>query len=89
MLPPSDAGVRKSAGHLDAYTPKDECAAIIAAVRSGEARTLSSANVLGIGFDFSEASCGVLAHPALSGMLDTQQKGRLIRPAPGKTDFAR
>ena len=79
-----NAGVK--AAHLDAYTPPDRRGQIIDAFRAGDLQVLSSVNVLGIGFDAPEASCGILARPTLSEMLDMQQKGRVIRPAPGKTD---
>jgi RNA polymerase subunit RPABC4/transcription elongation factor Spt4 len=42
-------------------------------------------NVLGIGFDVPDASCGILARPTLSEALDMQQKGRLLRPAQAKS----
>lgn len=79
-----NAGVK--AAHLDAYTPPDRRCQIIDAFRAGDLQVLSSVNVLGIGFDAPEASCGILARPTLSEMLDMQQKGRVIRPAPAKTD---
>ncbi len=78
------AGVRSA--HIDAYTPGEQRRAIIDRFRAGDIRVLSSVNVLGIGFDAPEASCGILARPTLSETLHMQQLGRLIRPADGKTD---
>jgi len=75
-----------NAGHLDAYTPREERNEVIAAFRAGEVQALSSVNVLGIGFDVPDAACGILARPTLSEALHMQQMGRLIRPARGKVD---
>jgi DNA repair protein RadD len=77
-------GVR--AEHLDAYTDGDARVELIQGFRDGEIQILSSVNVLGIGFDVPDASCGILARPTLSEALDMQQKGRLLRPAENKSD---
>ncbi len=75
-----------TAEHLDAYTPTDKRKEIIDSFRAGEAKVLSSVNVLGIGFDVPDASCAILARPTLSEALHIQQMGRVIRTAEGKTD---
>ena len=77
-------GVR--AEHLDCHTAAGDRRRIIQAFRDHEIQVLSSVNVLGIGFDVPSASCGILARPTLSQTLDMQQKGRLLRPADGKSD---
>ncbi|EIC23283.1 DEAD/DEAH box helicase family protein [Thiorhodovibrio frisius] len=79
-----DEGI--AAQHLDAYTKPEERRDIIARFKAGEIRVLSSVNVLGIGFDYPGASCGILARPTLSEALHMQQLGRVIRTAPGKQD---
>ena len=80
----ADEGI--AAAHIDAYTKKDQRDDIIARFKAGELQVLSSVNVLGIGFDYPGASCGILARPTLSEGLHMQQMGRIIRTAPGKTD---
>jgi superfamily II DNA or RNA helicase len=47
------------AAHLDAYTPREERKEVIDAFRAGQMQVLSSVNVLGIGFDVPDASCGI------------------------------
>ena len=74
------------AGHIDAYTPKGERDALIAAFKAGDIRILSSVAVLAVGFDVPDASCLILARPTLSEMLHFQQLGRGIRTADGKRD---
>jgi RNA polymerase subunit RPABC4/transcription elongation factor Spt4 len=41
---------------------------------------------LGVGFDYPNVSCAILARPTMSEMLFLQQIGRVLRPAEGKTD---
>jgi DNA repair protein RadD len=53
---------------------------------TGATSVLCSVGVLGIGFDSPIASCAILARPTLSLSLYVQQGGRVLRPAPGKTD---
>lgn len=78
--------VGTACGHIDAYTPAEERARLIAGFRSREIRILTSVNVLGIGFDVPDAACLILARPTLSEALHMQQMGRGIRTAAGKQD---
>jgi DNA repair protein RadD len=71
---------------LDFRTSGKERFRIIQRFRRGEIQVLSSVNVLAVGFDVPDASCAILARPTLSEALDMQQKGRILRPAEGKTD---
>jgi superfamily II DNA or RNA helicase len=79
-----DEGI--AAAHIDAYTKKAKRDEIIGQFKTGKIQVLSSVNVLGIGFDYPGASCGILARPTLSEALHMQQMGRIIRTAPDKTD---
>jgi superfamily II DNA or RNA helicase len=57
-------GIR--AEHLDAYTHSEDRREVIQGFKDGEIQILSSVNVLGVGFDVPDASCGILARPTLS-----------------------
>ena len=61
-------GIR--AEHLDAFTHSKERRELIQGFRNREIQVLSSVNVLSIGFDVPDASCGILARPTLSEALD-------------------
>ncbi len=75
-----------TAAHIDTHTKPKERQAIIDGFTCGDIKVLSSVNVLSIGFDVPSASCAILARPTLSEALHIQQVGRVIRPAPGKTE---
>ncbi|ODR98066.1 hypothetical protein AUC68_11240 [Methyloceanibacter methanicus] len=78
------AGVR--ACHLDGATPKPERDEIVGALRDGRIEAVTNCAVLTEGWDCPEVSCCVLARPTKSLGLYRQMVGRVLRPAPGKTD---
>jgi DNA repair protein RadD len=78
-----DAGV--PAEHVDGTTPKDERAAILARLASGETRVVSNVGVLTEGWDCPAVSCVILARPTKSVGLYMQCVGRGLRPFPGKS----
>jgi superfamily II DNA or RNA helicase len=78
------SGVR--AEHLDGDTPKDERDAILARLASGETELVANCMVLTEGWDSPEASCCILARPTKKMGLYRQMIGRVLRPAPGKSN---
>jgi superfamily II DNA or RNA helicase len=78
------AGVR--AEHIDGSTPKEERDATLRRLKSGETTVVCNCMVLTEGFDCPKASCCVLARPTKSMGLFRQMIGRILRPAPGKTN---
>jgi DNA repair protein RadD len=78
------AGVR--AEHIDGSTPKPERDAALARLASGEAELITNCMVLTEGWDLPAVSCGILARPTKKMGLYRQMIGRLLRPAPGKSD---
>lgn len=54
--------------------------------KQGQTQVLSNCAVLTEGFDEPGASCLVVARPTKSAGLYIQMTGRVLRPAPGKTD---
>jgi superfamily II DNA or RNA helicase len=78
------SGVR--AEHIDGKTPKDERDAILRRLSSGDLELVTNCQVLVEGWDQPDVSCCVLARPTKSLGLYRQMAGRVIRPAPGKTD---
>jgi DNA repair protein RadD len=79
-----DAGVM--AEHIDGTTPADERDAILRGLAEGKVDVVSNAMVLTEGWDCPAASCAVLARPTRQLGLYLQMVGRVLRPAPGKTD---
>lgn len=77
-------GIR--AEHLDGTTPTDERAAILRRFEAGQVDLISNAAVLTEGWDCPSADCLILARPTKSLPLYLQMVGRVLRPAPGKTD---
>ena len=67
-------------------TPDTERRQVIDGFRSGEIQLLTSVDVLAIGFDVPDADCAIMARPTLSEIVYIQQAGRILRPAPGKSD---
>lgn len=59
--------------------------ATVARFASGELQVLVTVDVVSEGFDIPAASCAVLLRPTQSLGLYLQQVGRVLRPAPGKT----
>jgi superfamily II DNA or RNA helicase len=78
------AGVR--AEHIDGSTPKEERDATLKRLKSGDIDVVCNCMVLTEGWDCPEASCCILARPTKSMGLFRQMIGRILRPAPGKTD---
>jgi superfamily II DNA or RNA helicase len=77
-------GVR--AEHLDGETDVDERKAILDRVRSGETTVLCNVFVATYGLDIPNLECAVLARPTRNITLYLQIVGRVLRPAPGKTE---
>jgi len=78
------SGVR--AEHIDGSTPKDERDATLARLASGKIELVTNCMVLTEGWDMPDVSCCVLARPTKKMGLFRQMIGRILRPAPGKTD---
>jgi DNA repair protein RadD len=74
------------AEHLDGGTPPEERDAILAGFVAGRVEVICNCAVLTEGVDMPAASCLVLARPTKSLGLYRQMVGRVLRPAPGKTD---
>jgi hypothetical protein len=78
------SGVR--AEHIDGGTPKKERDASLSRLASGEIELITNCMVLTEGWDMPEVGCCVLARPTKKMGLYRQMVGRVLRPAPGKTD---
>jgi len=74
------------AEHIDGSTPKDERDEILAKLSRGEIEVVVNCMVLTEGWDQPDVACCVLARPTKSMGLFRQMVGRVLRPAPGKTD---
>jgi superfamily II DNA or RNA helicase len=74
------------AEHLDGSTPAEERDAVLARLAAGEVEVITNAQVLTEGWDAPSVSCLVLVRPMKSLGLYLQMAGRVLRPAPGKTD---
>jgi DNA repair protein RadD len=74
------------AEHIDGSTPTDERDRILADLSAGRIELVSNAMVLTEGWDQPSVSCLVLARPTKSIGLFRQMIGRVLRPAPGKTE---
>jgi DNA repair protein RadD len=74
------------AEHIDGSTPMEERDAALARLKAGTVEAVTNAMVLTEGWDCPEVSCLVLARPTQSLGLYLQMAGRVLRPAPGKTD---
>jgi DNA repair protein RadD len=75
-----------SADHLDGSTPKDERDAILQKLSCGVIDVVTNCMVLTEGWDMPDIGCVVLARPTKKMGLYRQMVGRVLRPAPGKTD---
>lgn len=75
-----------NAEHIDGETPLDERATILADLRDGLIQVVTNCMVLTEGWDSPDVSCCVLARPTKSLGLYLQMAGRVLRPAPGKSD---
>jgi superfamily II DNA or RNA helicase len=78
------AGIR--AEHLDGGMDDRERDEILDRVRSGATQVISNCQLLTEGWDMPEIACCVLARPTKSLGLYLQMSGRVLRPAPGKSD---
>ncbi len=78
------SGVR--AEHIDGGTPKPERDASLSRLASGEIELITNCMVLTEGWDMPEVGCAILARPTKKMGLFRQMIGRVLRPAPGKTD---
>jgi superfamily II DNA or RNA helicase len=74
------------AEHIDGSTPVEERKSILARFAIGSVDIICNCAVLTEGWDRPEASCLILARPTRSLGLYSQIIGRILRPAPGKTD---
>jgi superfamily II DNA or RNA helicase len=74
------------AEHIDGTTPKPERDDALARLASGEIEVVTNCLVLTEGWDLPAVSCCVLARPTKKMGLYRQMIGRILRPAPGKTD---
>jgi superfamily II DNA or RNA helicase len=78
------SGVR--AEHVDGSTPKMERDAILARLASGETEVVSNCMVLTEGWDLPAVACCILARPTKKMGLYRQMVGRVLRPAPDKSN---
>jgi DNA repair protein RadD len=78
------SGVR--AEHIDGSTAMDERAATLTRLASGEIEVVTNCMVLTEGWDMPEVACCILARPTKKMGLFRQMVGRVLRPAPGKSN---
>ena len=78
------SGVR--AEHIDGSTPKPDRDAILKRLAGGELDIITNCMVLIEGWDMPEVSCCILARPTRKMGLFRQMIGRVLRPAPGKSN---
>jgi hypothetical protein len=74
------------AEHIDGSTPVEQRDSILAGLAAGTVEVVTNAMVLTEGWDQPAVSCLVLARPTRHMGLYRQMVGRVLRPAPGKTD---
>ncbi len=74
------------AEHLDGTTPATERDSILAKLAAGTVEVVTNAMVLTEGWDCPSVSCAVLGRPTKQLGFYRQMVGRILRPAPGKTD---
>lgn len=79
-----EAGITAEA--VDGKTPAGERKAIFARFRSGATTVLCACAVIDEGLDVPEATCLQITRPTASIRLYRQLIGRVLRPAPGKTE---
>ena len=75
-----------AAEYLDGDTPKAEREGILSSAADGKTRVIVNVAVLTEGWDLPVCSCAVIARPTRSEGLYLQMAGRILRPAPDKTD---
>ena len=74
------------AEHVDGSTPKADRDAVLARLASGETELVTNCMVLTEGRDLPDVSCVILARPTKKMGLYRQMVGRVLRPAPGKSN---
>jgi DNA repair protein RadD len=78
------SGIR--AEHIDGSTSKAERDASLSRLASGEIELIANCMVLTEGWDLPDVACCILARPTKKMGLYRQMIGRVLRPAPGKSD---
>jgi hypothetical protein len=78
-------GVR--AGYMDCESPISERMIVRSQLQGGQIKVVCNVDVIGLGVDWPEISCIVLARPTKSFMRYVQNVGRGLRIAPDKTDL--
>lgn len=78
------AGIR--AAHVDGGTARQARSNAVRRFRGGQIDVLCNVEVFTKGFDAPRASVAVLARPTKLNSVYLQQVGRVLRPAPGKSD---
>jgi len=78
------AGVR--AAHLDAQTPADDRALVLAGLAGGRLSAVSNVGLLTEGWDLPRCACVSMARPTASRGLYMQMAGRGLRTCQGKDD---
>lgn len=71
---------------IHSQLPLDERQQVLDGVESGEIQVVTNVDVLSYGWDSPRMSCAVLARPTKSIVRYMQVVGRVLRPAPGKSD---
>lgn len=74
-----------AAEHIDASTPQDERAAILARLRDGTTTVVCNCMILTEGWDLPALGVCLMARPTMSLNLYLQMAGRIMRSAEGKT----
>ena len=74
------------AEHIDGDTPTEERDTILRQLSEGVVDVVTNCNVLTEGWDQPDVSCCILARPTKHIGLYRQMVGRVLRPAPGKTE---
>lgn len=72
------------AEHIDSDTPKEDRAAILERVESGETTVITNVFVMSYGIDIPSLEVAVLARPTKNIALYLQTVGRVLRTHPGK-----
>ncbi len=80
------ARVGARVAHVDGTSPKEYRSDVNRMLRSGELDVVTQCQLWTEGVDIPELGCLVIARPTQSLSLHRQMIGRVMRPAPGKTD---
>lgn len=79
-----DAGY--TAEHVDGKMIDEERTRILNGLADGTINVVTSCDIISEGTDIPAVTCGILLRPTKSTGLYIQQVGRVLRPAPGKTN---